>query len=74
MPPLDPRNPNYTVFFGLDDDSVIDPSVGGNEAQWINHSCEPNCEAVVTKRTIWIVALRDMQAGEEPDVGTHFLK
>ena len=31
-------------LLGLDDGTVIDPSVGGNEAQWINHSCEPNCE------------------------------
>ena len=34
----------HTFLFGLDDGiHVIDPEVGGNEARWINHSCEPNC-------------------------------
>src|ERR1700741_656489 len=37
----DPR----MYYFGIGDGKrVIDPSVGGNEAQWINHSCDPNCE------------------------------
>jgi uncharacterized protein len=43
----------------------IDGKTLKNTARYINHSCDPNCEAVVTKRTIWIVALRDIQAGEE---------
>ena len=44
---------------------AIDGQTLENTARYINHSCDPNCEAVVTKRTIWIVALRDIQAGEE---------
>jgi SET domain-containing protein len=43
----------------------IDGKTLKNTARYINHSCEPNCEAVVTQRTIWIVAVRDIQAGEE---------
>ena len=65
IPPLDPKNPNHTVFFGLDDGSVIDPSVGGNEAQWINHSCEPNCETNEEKGRIYIIACRDLKTGDE---------
>jgi len=65
MPPVDLKNPNHTVFFGLDDGSVIDPSVGGNEAQWINHSCEPNCETHEEKGRIYIMACRDLKTGNE---------
>jgi hypothetical protein len=28
---------------------VIDPEIGGNEARWINRSCDPNCEAIEGK-------------------------
>ena len=43
----------------------IDGQVFRNIARYINHSCAPNCEAQKTPRSIWIVALRDIQAGEE---------
>jgi len=65
MPPLDPKNPNRTVFFGLEDGSVIDPSIGGNEAQWINHSCEPNCETSEEEGRIYVIACGNLQAGDE---------
>ena len=44
---------------------VIDGGVNGNEARFINHSCEPNCESVTRGKRIWIYALRDIQPGEE---------
>jgi SET domain-containing protein len=37
----------------------------GNEARFINHSCEPNCESVIEGRHVFIDALRDIEAGEE---------
>jgi len=33
--------------------------------RYINHSCAPNCDIDKTTRTIWVVALRDITAGEE---------
>ena len=36
-----------------------------NDARWINHSCDPNCEAIEEDDRIFIDALRDIQAGEE---------
>ena len=56
-----------TYYFGLDDGKrVIDPTVGGNEARWINHSCDPNCEAIEDNRgRVFIEALRNIRAGEE---------
>src|SRR5690606_40499103 len=37
----------HTFLFTLNDKYVIDANVRGNIARWINHSCDPNCEAVV---------------------------
>jgi SET domain-containing protein len=43
----------------------IDGKAFRNLARYINHSCDPNCEAQKTQRAIWIVALRDIIEGEE---------
>ena len=53
-------------YFGLDDGkTVIDPSVGGNEAKWINHSCAPNCKVRESRGRIFIHAARNIHPGEE---------
>ena len=56
---------HHTFLFGVEDDYTVDASRGGNEARFINHSCEPNCESVVEGRRVFIHALRDIQPGEE---------
>ena len=56
---------HHTFLFAIDDDVVIDAAVGGNEARFINHSCAPNCDAVIEDARIWIEALRDIEPGEE---------
>jgi len=43
----------------------IDGRVPWNLARRINHSCAPNCETQVICGRIWIVARRDIPAGEE---------
>ena len=61
----DPDDP-HTFLFGLSDgDTVINAAIDGNDARWINHSCEPNCEAVEERNRVFIYALRDLQPGEE---------
>ncbi len=55
----------HTVLFTVDRKTVIDAGIGGNDARFINHSCEPNCEAVKDKGRIYIEALRDIKPGEE---------
>lgn len=57
----------HTFLFGLDDGiHVIDPAIDGNEARWINHSCQPNCEAIEEEdERVFIYALRDLRPGEE---------
>ena len=64
--PHDPTNPNHTFYFHIDDGRVIDAKHGGNSSRWINHSCEPNCEADQTDEgRVFIKALRDIAPGEE---------
>src|SRR5512133_2759280 len=55
----------HTFNFGLENGDVINPEIGGNDARWINHSCDPNCEPVEEDDRIFIYALRDIQPGEE---------
>src|SRR5262245_46435280 len=52
-------------IFGLDERSAIDGSTRKNTARYITHSCDPNCQTEQFGRIIWIVAMRDIQTGEE---------
>jgi SET domain-containing protein len=63
--PHDPKDPHHTFYFHIDDERVIDAKYGGNAARWINHACEPNCEACEVDGRIFIKALRDLAPGEE---------
>ena len=64
--PHDPADPNHTFYFSLDDGGhVIDAKVGGNASRWINHACEPNCQADEEEGRVFIHALRDLFPGEE---------
>ena len=62
--PHDPDDPNHTFYFHLDDKHVID-GMFGSPAKWINHACDPNCEADEDDGRIFIKALRDIAPGEE---------
>lgn len=55
----------HTLLFDLGDGLVVDGGRRGNSARWINHGCDPNCEAAVRGRRIEISALRDIATGEE---------
>jgi uncharacterized protein len=63
--PHDPKDPNHTFYFHVNEDRVIDALHGGNSSRWINHSCQPNCEADEDNERVFIKALRNIQAGEE---------
>jgi len=52
-------------IFQLDEEFDLDGHVAWNPSHWINHSCSPNCEAEPDGRGVFVVALRDIQAGEE---------
>ena len=63
--PHDPKDPNHTFYFHVNEDKVIDALYGGNSSRWINHSCDPNCEADEENDRIFIKALRNIPAGQE---------
>ena len=63
--PHDPKDPQHTFYFHIDDKHVIDAKHGGNAARWINHACSPNCEADEQDGRVFIKALRAIAAGEE---------
>ncbi len=63
----------HTFLFTLNDRYVIDANFDGNIARWINHSCRPNCQAVIEesddgdprKDRVLIETLRKLRRGEE---------
>jgi SET domain-containing protein len=60
-----PADDNHTFLFTVDARTVIDGGRGGNDARFINHSCDPNCETVVEDRRIYIETIRPIAPGEE---------
>jgi len=55
----------HTFLFIVDARTVIDAGVDGNEARFVNHACDPNCESVIEDRRVFIEALRAIEPGEE---------
>jgi SET domain-containing protein len=63
----------HTFLFTLNDKYVIDAKSEGNIARWINHSCKPNCRALLEenaggdprKDRVLIETLHPLRAGEE---------
>lgn len=56
---------NGKYFFGVNSKWSIDGSLRGNTARYINHSCRPNAEALISGRRVWIWSKRNIKAGEE---------
>jgi len=52
----------------LEAEWYVDGSVDGNQTQYINHSCDPNADAVVIDGSLFIFALREIAPGEEVTV------
>ncbi len=52
-------------FFGVNSKWAIDGSPRVNTARYINHSCRPNAEAIVSGRRVWVWSKRAIRAGEE---------
>ena len=56
---------HHTFLFAIDDDIVVDAAVNGNDARFLNHSCDPNCDVVIEDKRLWIETIRDVDPGEE---------
>jgi uncharacterized protein len=59
--PLD----GHTFLFTVDGKTVIDAGVNGNDARFVNHGCDPNCQTVQIGKRIFIEAIRTIRPGEE---------
>ena len=59
------ENDNHTFLFIVDKRTVIDAGIGGNDARFINHQCDPNCESAIEKGRVYIDALKPIARGEE---------
>jgi SET domain-containing protein len=55
----------HTFLFIVNKKIVIDAAHQGNEARFINHCCDPNCEAIVEAGRVFIEAVRDISPGAE---------
>lgn len=61
----DKMESHHTFLFCLDDDYCLDGGKKGNEARFINHSCNPNCEAIQEGNKIFIDAIKKIRPGQE---------
>jgi uncharacterized protein len=60
-----PADDNHTFLFIVNRSTVIDGGANGNDARYINHSCDPNCESLIEDRRVFIEAIRTVQPGDE---------
>jgi len=64
--PFEDDERHHTFLFRLENGSVIDAGPKRTAAKYINHSCDPNCEALEDDEDrIWISTMKDVKKGEE---------
>ncbi len=56
---------NNSYIFTVNSKTDIDGSPRWNTARYANHSCRPNCESVIRQGRVFIVAMKNIQPGEE---------
>ena len=56
---------NNQYIFTLNAEQDLDGNVDWNPARFLNHRCAPNCDVEADREHIWIIANRDIRAGEE---------
>lgn len=52
-------------LFEVDKEWTVDGSGRENLSRYINHACQPNCQVVISGKSILIYAKRDIGIGEE---------
>lgn len=61
----DAMDHHHTFLFEITDELFVDAGRNGNQARFINHSCDPNCATYIQDRRIYIEAIRNIQPGVE---------
>ncbi|MFL6209819.1 MAG: SET domain-containing protein [Pyrinomonadaceae bacterium] len=59
------RQSRSKYLFKLDEQCAIDGRSRSNKARYINHSCQPNAEAFIYGRRIWICSKRAIPVEEQ---------
>lgn len=59
------RRKTGKYFFGVNTKWTIDGTPRSNIARYINHSCRPNAEAIISGRRVWIWSKTRIKVGEE---------
>jgi SET domain-containing protein len=59
------QDDGHTFLFVVSSRVVIDAGVDGNDARFINHCCDPNCDTVIENERVFIESVRDIEPGEE---------
>jgi SET domain-containing protein len=59
------KNKGAVYIFELNKRYDIEGNVSWNKAKYINHSCDPNAEAINERGHIWIISMKDIKKGEE---------
>ena len=54
-----------TYVLNLDADTAIDGAEQGNDARFVNHSCEPNCEIYIFDEIPYLYAMQEIPVGAE---------
>tara|TARA_Y100000590_G_scaffold269179_1_gene302282 strand:+ start:64 stop:522 length:459 start_codon:yes stop_codon:yes gene_type:complete len=58
-------NSKRIYIFEINNKYDLDGNFNFNYARLINHSCNPNCEAVGKGLKLWIESIKDIKKGEE---------
>ena len=63
-------------MFRLNDDHVVDATISGGLARYINHCCDPNCiaETVTVEKEQFIVILANKKIIKGEEVSLNFFK
>lgn len=56
---------SLVYVMNLNETFAIDGERGGNDARFINHSCNPNCEVLYFNGTPFIYAIQEIAEGDE---------
>jgi SET domain-containing protein len=56
---------HHTFLFILNSRTCVDAAFDGNQSRFLNHSCDPNCEAVIARGHIWVESIKAIPAGTE---------
>src|SRR5689334_22574785 len=56
---------HHTFLFTLNSKWIIDAAFDGNDARFINHSWNPNCDAYIERGHIWIESIKRIPAAAE---------